>query len=238
MVAARLAALVLALAALVAACWLTGCGSKQQAAEASSDPPSAAEQMAAPGPTITPASATAPLPQRPREPLDPIVLVRTSAGDIKLQLFAAKAPQTVDNFLNTYAGRGFYEQTIFHHVQPGAMIITGGYTADLEPKETRTPIYNESRGGLSNRRGTVAMIHDPQSPHSATSQFFINLADHPDLDARSTEEEDTFGFCVFGEVIEGLDVAERIASAPASSQGDFASLPSPAIVITAVERLR
>jgi peptidyl-prolyl cis-trans isomerase A (cyclophilin A) len=236
--AARLALLGLALVTLAVALWLTGCGGKTQAPAAIETTPTAAGQGANAAGGVVAASATAAIAPAPSKRADPIVVVSTTAGDIKLQLFPAKSPQTVDNFLHTYAGRGHYEQTIVHHAEPGSMIIAGGYTADLEPKATRTPIYNESRNGLSNRRGSVAMIRDPDLPHSATSQFFINLGDNPALDAQTTDEEDAFGFCVFGEVIEGLEVVERIAAAPTTSQGEFPSVPSPAIVITSVEQIR
>jgi peptidyl-prolyl cis-trans isomerase A (cyclophilin A) len=177
-------------------------------------------------------------PAVPPKPVDPIVVLRTTAGDVKIHLFAQKAPQTVDNFLTNYVTRGFYNQTIFHHVEPGMMLIAGGYTADLQPKPARTPIFNESRNGLSNRRGTVAMIRQPDSPHTATSQFFINLAENPDLDFKEGETEDVLGYCVFGEVIEGLDVVDRIAQMPTAALGEFASVPSPAVAIESIERLR
>src|SRR2546421_11302408 len=108
------------------------------------------------------------------QPVDPTVVLHTTLGDITLKLFAEKAPRTVENFLRGYAERGFYDQTIFHHVERGRMLIAGGYTPELAKKPTRAPIYNESRNGLSNRRGTVAMIREPESPHSATSEFFVN----------------------------------------------------------------
>src|SRR5207249_45652 len=89
------------------------------------------------------------------QPVDPVVVLHTTQGDITLKLYAEKAPRTVENFVRGYAERGFYDQTIFHHVEPGRMLIAGGYTPELGRKPTRAPIYNESRNGLSNRRGTV-----------------------------------------------------------------------------------
>lgn len=171
-------------------------------------------------------------------PSDPIVVLHTTAGDIKIQLFAQQAPQTVENFVSQYVARGFYEQTIFHHVEPGQMVIGGGYDRAMAPKAPRTPIFNESRNGLSNRRGTIAMIRDPESPHSATSQFFINLKDNPELDFKAGDEEDALGYCVFGEVIEGLQVVEKIGKLPTESIGEFASVPSPVVSIDTVQRLR
>src|SRR5262249_5314370 len=154
------------------------------------------------------------------------------------QLLAERAPRTVENFLRNYAERGFYDQTIFHHAEPGVMLIAGGYTSNLERKPVRAPIYNESRNGQSNRRGTVAMIRDADAPHSATSEFFINLADNPDLDFKSSDEEDVPGYCVFGEIIAGMEIVDHIAQLPTTSQGDFQKIPSPAVAITSVERLQ
>jgi peptidyl-prolyl cis-trans isomerase A (cyclophilin A) len=144
----------------------------------------------------------------------------------------------VNNFLANYASQGFYDETIFHHVEDGTMLIGGGYTSSFEPKPVRTPIYNESRNGLSNHRGAVAMIREPDSPHSATSQFFINLADNPGLDFKSSDADDAFGYCVFGEVISGLEVVERIAQMPTSAHGEFSKVPSPTVAIRSIERLR
>ena len=183
---------------------------------------------------VTPASVVRP----PAPAPDPVVVLQTTAGEIHVRLFADKAPQTVDNFLRNYAQRGFYDQTIFHHVEPGVMLLAGGYTADLEAKPTRTPIFNESRNGLSNRRGTLAMICDPQSPHSATSQFFINLRDNPDLDFRSEDGEDVLGYCVFGEVIAGMEVVDQIAGRATESRGDFPRIPSPPVAIVGVRQVR
>jgi cyclophilin family peptidyl-prolyl cis-trans isomerase len=232
----RLVLLTLALAAL-ALCWLTGCGggdSAEPTAKAASSP--SGSDTAEPSLPVTATSAR-PRPAPPK-PVDPIVLVHTSAGDIQLRLFSEKAPRTVDNFLRNYALRQFYDGTVFHHVEAGSMIIGGGYTADLTPKETRAPVFNESQNGLKNTRGMVAMIRDPDNTHSATSQFFINLADNPGLDFESDESDAAWGFCVFGEVIAGMDVIDRIAQASVSEQGDFTKVPAEPIVITSVEQLR
>jgi peptidyl-prolyl cis-trans isomerase A (cyclophilin A)/peptidyl-prolyl cis-trans isomerase B (cyclophilin B) len=233
--AARLILLGLALLTLAVACWLTGCGSKTESpdatAEAGSLEPAAAGGSAS-------ASASAKPKAAPPKPVDPIVVLHTSAGPIKLKLYAEKSPQTVDNFLNNYARRGFYDQTVFHHIEPGMMLIGGGFTADLQPKETRAAIYNESRNGLANRKGTVAMIHDPEAAHSATSQFFINLVDNPSFDFQAGESEDTFGYCVFGEVVEGMEIVEQIAATPTTAQGDFPAVPTRTVLIERVEQLR
>lgn len=233
---ARSIVLVQALAIFCCVSAACGCGGGKSAPGGAANSTSAQAKSEATG-TTTADSKTASA-ERPAKPADPIVVVHTSAGDFKVQLFAQKSPQTVDNFLTTYAARGFYDQTIFHHVEPGSMLIGGGYTADMQAKAARTPIFNESRNGLLNRRGTIAMIREADAPHSATSQFFINLADNPDLDFKAGEAEDTLGYCVFGEVISGLDVVEKIAHQPTTSIGDFAKVPSPAVAIQSIERLR
>ncbi len=234
----RLTLLGLALGGLILAAWLSGCGGSSAAPAANAPSGQPAAELPDGEPSVAPASATLPAAPKVKPPVDPIVAVHTTAGDFQIRLFAEKSPATVDNFLKNYASRGFYDETIFHHVEPRSMLIGGGYTADLQPKPTRTPIYNESRNGLSNRRGTVAMIRDPESPHSATTQFFINLTDNPELDYKTTESDEILGYCVFGEVIAGMEVVEKIAAAPTSSLGDFARVPTPAVAIQSVERLR
>jgi peptidyl-prolyl cis-trans isomerase A (cyclophilin A)/peptidyl-prolyl cis-trans isomerase B (cyclophilin B) len=216
-----------------------GCGRQEPASSTESPAAKASAAASQPAEPVPPAEFTSATVTRPPAPaVDPVVIFQTSAGEIHVRLFAEKAPQTVDNFLRNYVQRGFYDQTIFHHVEPGAMLLAGGYTADLEAKPTRAPIYNESRNGLSNRRGTLAMICDPQAPHSATSQFFINLRDNPDLDFRSEEGEDILGYCVFGEVIAGMDVVDQIAARPTESRGEFPRIPSPPVAILGVRQIR
>lgn len=224
------------MAALIAFCVTAGCGrGGTPVITGNADGAEMARQTAAT--TVTPASVTRPAPQLPK-PIDPMVVLHTSAGDITIRLFQEKAPRTVENFLRAYAERGFYDQTIFHHAEPGLMLIGGGYTADLQRKQPRAPIYNESRNGLSNRRGTVAMIRDADAPHSATSEFFVNLADNMDFDFRTADEEEMPGYCVFGEVIAGMDIVDRIAQLPTVSQGEFEKVPSPNVSIASVERLQ
>jgi cyclophilin family peptidyl-prolyl cis-trans isomerase len=213
-----------------------GCGRSSPAAASTGEAASKSTQTTTAA-VVTPASATRAARSMPK-PVDPMIVLHTTAGDITLQLYQEKAPRTVENFLHGYAERGFYDQTIFHHAEPGVMLIAGGYTADLQRKPVRASIYNESRNGISNRRATVAMIRDPDAPHSATSEFFFNLADNPDFDFKTSDEEDVPGYCVFGEVVGGMDVVDRIAQLPTASQGDFEKVPSPAVLITAVERLQ
>src|SRR5947209_15416842 len=138
---------------------LLGCGKSKTNQTGGDTGPAAGTPLAvASGQSPQTASPTA---------VDPVVVLHTTQGDITVQLFAEKAPRTVENFLRGYAERGFYEQTIFHHVERGKMLIGGGYTAELERKPPRAPIYNESNNGVSNRRGTLAMIRQSDSPHTA-----------------------------------------------------------------------
>lgn len=146
---------------------------------------------------------------------DTQVRLNTSHGTILVELFDDQAPATVDNFL-AYVRDGFYADTIFHRVIPGFVVQVGGYTADFERKATRAPIENEADNGLKNRRGTLSMART-NDPDSATSQFFINLADNDFLD-RATGKP---GYAVFGRVIEGLDTVEAIAAIPTGAAGPF-----------------
>ena len=256
---ARLLILGLAMLALIVASWLTGCGGgkKSDIPSAGVDPALGAMTATTVATSVTSPTAK-PKPPRPK-PVDPVVVLHTSAGDIQVQLFREKAPQTVDNFLHNYALRQFYDGTIFHHVEAGSMIIGGGYASDLTAQETRSPLFNESQNGLKNTRGMLAMIRDPANAHSATSQFFINLADNPALDCQGNPErleyppsendqppspdqlqarEQAWGYCVFGQVIAGIDVVDRIAQAEVAADGDFAKLPVQPITINSIEQLR
>ncbi len=166
--------------------------------------------------------------------LSPEVLIKTSVGNIKVRLNGEKAPATVDNFLSGYVDRGFYSDTIFHHVDPG-YVMAGGYSADLTAKEVRAPVYNESMNGLKNVRGTVTMSRPPEYIDGATSQFFINVTDAPSLDYNA--EDENSGYCVFGNVVKGMDIVDRIANAKAEASGDFVQLPVETITILAIERV-
>jgi cyclophilin family peptidyl-prolyl cis-trans isomerase len=132
------------------------------------------------------------------------VLLKTSMGDVVLELFADKAPVTVRNFLG-YVDDKFYDGTIFHRVISSFVIQGGGFTPDMVRKPTKDPILNEADNGLSNRRGTIAMAR-LAAPHSATSQFYINVQDNPNLDMTAEKP----GYCVFGQVIEGMDVVDQM----------------------------
>ena len=161
-----------------------------------------------------------------------MVKMHTSMGTIVLQLNPEKAPDTVKNFLE-YAKEGFYDGTIFHRVIDNFMIQGGGMEPGIKEKPNRTPIQNEASNGLSNTRGTIAMARTP-NPHSATSQFFINVADNTFLDFKSPTA-DGYGYCVFGEVVEGMDVVDAIKNVATTSQGMHQDVPKEDVLITKVE---
>jgi len=148
----------------------------------------------------------------------PRVRLETSMGGIVLALDAERAPRTVQNFL-TYVRDGFYDGTIFHRVIDGFMIQGGGFTDAYARKQTRDPIRNESENGLANDRGTIAMARTSH-PHSATSQFFINVADNEFLD-HGARGAGSWGYAVFGRVVEGMDVVDRIRRTPTGPGGPF-----------------
>ena len=155
------------------------------------------------------------------------VRLSTSMGDIVLQLDADKAPKTVANFVQ-YVQAGHYAGTVFHRVIDGFMVQGGGMSADMQEKPTRAPISLESRSGLSNLRGTVAMART-MIPDSATAQFFINLGDNLRLDA--VNSADGNGYAVFGKVIEGMDVVDRIKAVPVGNKAMHQNVPVQAILI-------
>jgi peptidyl-prolyl cis-trans isomerase A (cyclophilin A) len=160
------------------------------------------------------------------------VRLATSAGDIVLELDAAKAPKTVANFLR-YVHEGHYDGTIFHRVIDGFMIQGGGMTPALAEKPTHAPIALEARNGLRNLRGTVAMARTAD-PDSATAQFFINLADNAFLDAANARDGN--GYAVFGRVVQGMDVVDRIRSVPTKDVGAYQNVPvTPVIIRKATE---
>jgi peptidyl-prolyl cis-trans isomerase B (cyclophilin B) len=158
----------------------------------------------------------------------PQVVVETSLGTIKLELDDVKAPLTVANFLS-YVDEKFYDNTIFHRVISNFMIQGGGFAPGLRQKTTRAPIKNESPNGLSNARGTIAMARLPD-PDSATAQFFINVVDN----ARSLDQP---RYCVFGKVIDGLDVVDKIKAVPTGRRGMHDDVPTRDVVIKSVRRV-
>ena len=155
------------------------------------------------------------------------VRLATSAGDVVIALDREKAPKTVDNFL-AYVKSGHYDGTVFHRVIDGFMIQGGGMTPDLREKPTRPPIALEARGGLTNRRGMVAMART-SVPDSATAQFFINLGDNAFLDAANAR--DGHGYAVFGQVVEGMEVVDKIRAMPTAGQGPHQNVPVTPVLI-------
>jgi cyclophilin family peptidyl-prolyl cis-trans isomerase len=167
----------------------------------------------------------------------PVVAIDTSEGAIIVRLDAENAPGTVRNFLD-YVNEGFYSNTLIHYVVPRSMIVAGGYATDRSPKPTRPAIRNEAHNGLKNSRGTIAMARDSTLIDGATSQFFINLADAPQRDHKGDTADD-YGYCVFGQVTDGLDVADKIAALPTTNLGnDLSQTPNPAVVIKSIRVLK
>jgi len=158
-----------------------------------------------------------------------MIILHTNLGDIKIQPFEDKAPNTAENFLQ-YCREGFYNNALFHRVINGFMIQDGGMESGMREKETRGPIKNEANNGLSNDIGTLAMARTSDS-HSATAQFFINVAKNTFLDFQS-ESPQGWGYCVFGQVVESMDVVNQIKSVPTSSYGIHKDVPREDIIIT------
>jgi len=157
-----------------------------------------------------------------------MVKLETSLGTIELKLDETAAPKTVENFLQ-YVRDGHYDDTVFHRVIPGFMIQGGGFAAGMKQKPTRTPIDNEANNGLANRRYTVAMART-NDPHSASAQFFINVADNDFLNFRSADVEG-FGYCVFGKVASGFDIVDRIAGVRTGTKGFHRDVPVEDVVL-------
>lgn len=160
---------------------------------------------------------------------NPMVLISTNHGDIKLELNKEKAPITVENFL-AYVKEGFYDGTIFHRVIPGFMVQGGGFEDGMNQKSTKDPIKNEADNGVTNDRGTVAMART-SVVDSATSQFFINLADNDFLNNGARD----FGYAVFGKVVEGMDVVDKIAGVKTGTSGPFRDVPEETVTITSAK---
>ena len=163
---------------------------------------------------------------------NPVVVIETSAGTIKVELLADKAPVTVKNFLG-YVDDKFYDGTIFHRVMPNFMIQGGGFEAGMREKATKAPIVNEASNGVANDRGTVAMART-RVPNSATAQFYINLKDNPGLN--KAQDPDGVGYCVFGKVLEGMDAVDKIAQAQTANRGGHEAVPVEDIVIKSIRK--
>jgi cyclophilin family peptidyl-prolyl cis-trans isomerase len=198
-----------------------GCGSSNKPGEA----PAASIKEAPAGAPV----ASRPKPARPPENLHPKVVFSTSLGDVALQLDGEKAPQTVRNFL-AYVHEGHFDQTLLHQVAKGSVVVGGTYDVNRAERKTHPAILNEAHNGLKNRRGTIAMARRPDAVDSATSQFFLNLADNSWLDHKERTLKG-YGYCVFGEIVGGLDVLDRIAAVEVRTVGEFENMPAQPVVI-------
>lgn len=164
---------------------------------------------------------------------NPKVLLKTTKGDITIELYPDKAPLSVENFLS-YVNAKFYDSTIFHRVIKDFMIQGGGLNVDFQEKTTKATIQNEAKNGLKNQRGTLAMAR-MNEPHTASSQFFINHVDNPGLDYGKAA--DGWGYCVFGKVIQGLDVVDAIANSPVMIKDGMRDVPRETIKIISITLL-
>jgi peptidyl-prolyl cis-trans isomerase A (cyclophilin A) len=159
-----------------------------------------------------------------------MVVFETTKGNITIELYTEQAPISAENFL-TYVDAGHFDGTIFHRVIPGFMIQGGGFTEDMQQKPTRDPIKNEADNGLKNERGTLSMARTSDI-HSATSQFFLNVADNAFLDHGGRD----FGYAVFGKVVEGMDVVDDIVQVPTGGKGGHQDVPLEPIVVRSAKR--
>jgi len=171
--------------------------------------------------------------QEPASSNNPTAIIHTSMGEISIELFADKSPVSVENFIR-YAQSGFYDGTVFHRVISHFMIQGGGMTADMQEKTTSEPIINEAPNGLSNKRGTLAMARTG-NPHSATSQFFINVQDNGNLDYTDQNSSRGWGYAVFGKVTDGMDVVEQIRFVETKKAGPHSDVPVAPVTIESVE---
>lgn len=161
-----------------------------------------------------------------------MVTFKTNFGEIKLELFEDKAPKTVENFIS-YVQDGFFDNTIFHRVINGFMVQGGGFTPDMEQKDTKAPIQNEANNGVANEIGTVAMART-QDPHSATAQFFINVGNNDFLN-HTSETANGWGYCAFGKVVEGMDVVDKIKAVETGSHGFHQDVPVEPVIIESAQ---
>ena len=172
---------------------------------------------------------------RVRKGRNPMVVMETSMGTMKIELWADKAPVTVENFLR-YVDEGFYDGTIFHRVMDGFMIQGGGFTKDMQKKSTHAPIENEAKADLKNDRGTLAMART-SDVNSATAQFFINVVDNDFLNHRD-ESSRGFGYCAFGRVVEGMNVVDKIRKVRTATKMGQQNVPVEPVVIESVSRVK
>ena len=165
---------------------------------------------------------------------NPKVRLETTKGTIEVELFSDEAPKTVANFL-AYVESGHYDGTVFHRVIPDFMVQGGGFTAEMSQKSTREPIENEADNGVANGRGTLAMART-SDPHSASAQFFINVADNTFLD-HTAKTAQGWGYAVFGRVVDGMDVVDEIVAVPTGNHGPHQNVPREPVVIESASTL-
>jgi len=232
-------------AAILVTVFVAGCGGGSESTEGvpanikapGDEPPTPSTETPRAEDPVKPTSRFT-VPVRETKQLHPQVLIKTSLGDMTVRLDAAKAPDTVENFLKKHVDRKFYDQTIFHYVDKGFMVLGGGFTADLKAKPRRAEIFNEANpDGLKNRRGTIAMARTRDIAHTASSQFFFNVVDNPSLDHTSYDSAEEYGYCVFGEIVEGLEVLDRIAEVEVQEKDGFAKLPAEPVVIESIRTI-
>ncbi len=223
-----------AIAALLAFGLCAGCGGSDSSDTTEVESP-AEETGGSPGEEETTSSEMTEATKDPTaDPADlatpgaPVVLMRTTLGDLRIELYPQEAPVTVENFLR-YVEDGHYDGTIFHRVVRGFVIQGGGFSAEMEEKETRDPVLNEAQNGLRNLRGTLSMART-SDPHSATSQFFVNTTDNAMLDHTGTSMRG-WGYAVFGKVIAGMEAVERIEATPVVSRAGHNDVPETPVVI-------
>ena len=203
------------------------------------NPPSAQPQTPPATPPAAPPAAQPDKPATPDKPAEPpkqeeklvYVTMKTSMGEVVLELNNEKAPISTANFLS-YVDKKFYDGTIFHRVIPKFMVQGGGFTADMQQKQTDKPIKNEWQNGLKNTKGSIAMARLGERPDSATSQFFINVADNPFLN----EPRDGAGYAVFGKVVGGMDVVEKIKDVPTGVKNRMSDVPVQTVTIESIRR--
>ena len=216
-------------APLLLALGLSACGGGGATDSASSE--SATDEAAPAATEPSPMEPEAPSTEDPADlatPGAPVVLMETTQGDIRIELYPQEAPESVANFLR-YVEDGHYDGTIFHRVVRGFVIQGGGFTAEMQEKDTREPIENEARNGLRNERGTLSMART-MDPHSATSQFFVNTKDNAMLDHTAPTPRG-WGYAVFGKVISGMEAVDRIEASDVVSRAGHNDVPDTPIVV-------
>jgi cyclophilin family peptidyl-prolyl cis-trans isomerase len=216
-----------------------GCSSKDQAAPeakpAAINGNTSTGADAASGPNL-PGTLPAPKVKQPGgDPRFPVVVIETSLGNITVKLNAEKADLTVANFL-AYVDSGQYNGTIFHQVFKNYVVLGGGYTPELAEKPATRSVRNQADNGLKNARGMIAMARQADVIDSARAQFFINVADNSALDHQDRSTAEGYGYCVFGEVVTGMDVVDRIANVPVKDLDNFESIPAETVLIKLIRR--